>query len=227
MLQSPQQQRRLVALTPRKAGRTGVRVLGCAGQVSAPIGLQILLAHSQAEVAEVLDVATSTQSGVFATTGLRLPAPCSMLVRRLGETLREPRVPQRVLHGHPLRGVELHEHEDKVLGLMGERGAPTLLLKEPLVGAALEQLVVGVVNCRVRAVEERLRGQQVERAPAQAPRVDLGGDVVLLGVELRRPELLGHKALERNRHLFARQRVDGEGHRLPGVAHTHLPLAVF
>mmetsp|Transcript_71586 Transcript_71586/g.197641 ORF Transcript_71586/g.197641 Transcript_71586/m.197641 type:complete len:227 (-) Transcript_71586:727-1407(-) len=151
--------------------------------------------------------------------------------RRMGcgraqRPLRKPGVPERVPHRHAGVRVHVHEREDEVFGLMGQRAAPALLLEEPL-GAVQEERVVRIVDAGISAVEHRLGSQEVEGAPAQTPSVHLRRDILLLHVELWRPELLRHEAIELHRLLLACHGVDREGHRLPRVAHPHVPLLIL
>lgn len=60
-----------------------------------------------------------------------------------------------------------------ILGMLGERRPPALEAEELRVGAPLEQRPIRVVQGGVRGVKNRLRCEQVERAPTQAPRIDL------------------------------------------------------
>mmetsp|Transcript_45117 Transcript_45117/g.130557 ORF Transcript_45117/g.130557 Transcript_45117/m.130557 type:complete len:612 (-) Transcript_45117:359-2194(-) len=236
----PAQQRGLVAVRPSRL----VIGVGRAVRVRSHVCLHIVLPHLLTEA--TLDVAACMTNCSCVEAGslhvlqrrhrrllrlrrrLRLhPPPPRGHARQLLRPLCQPWVPQGVLHRHPLGRVVMHERDDEVFGLVRERGPPALLLEEPLVGPAREERVVGIVDGGVRAVEERLRGQQVEGAPTQAPCIDLCGKVVLLRIELRWPELLGHEAAERHGHLLAGDRVHGEGHRLARVADADLPLAIF
>mmetsp|Transcript_82802 Transcript_82802/g.208507 ORF Transcript_82802/g.208507 Transcript_82802/m.208507 type:complete len:261 (-) Transcript_82802:1646-2428(-) len=138
----------------------------------------------------------------------------------------QPGMAQRFPDRDALPWIDVHELEDEVLRLARQRRAPAFFLEECREGLLLKQLPVRILHGGAGTVEQRLRTQQVECAPAQAPGVDLGGQVVALAIQLRWSELLCDKAAEKHRGLSTSDRIDGEGDALPGVADPDLPLPV-
>mmetsp|Transcript_102438 Transcript_102438/g.264883 ORF Transcript_102438/g.264883 Transcript_102438/m.264883 type:complete len:262 (-) Transcript_102438:1528-2313(-) len=140
--------------------------------------------------------------------------------------LGQPRVVKGIHDRHPLVWHNLHESQDEVHRFRGQVAAPALREEELRDVTALEEEPVRVLSALVGGEEQRLGHEEVEGAPAEAPRVDLRGQVRRLRVDLRRPEVLADEAPERDGLLLARARVDDERGRLPGVAQLHVPVAV-
>jgi len=132
-------------------------------------------------------------------------------------------VVESVVDGHTAPGLNLQKPEDKVqsvwlakIGLSSEKHIEL---------AVLEQQPISVVLRRVAGQEQRLRRQQVVRAPTQTPRVNLGRHVWHLLVQLRRAEGFADQSPELDGHLRSLF-VDLENHSLARIADLHLELAL-
>jgi hypothetical protein len=110
-------------------------------------------------------------------------------------------VAQRIRDRHAPTWLNLQQPEDEIQSY--RRTQVALLLEQRGKVPLLEQEPVRVLLCGISAHKERLRREQVESAPAQAPRVHLRSSIHLLLMQLWRPEGFAHQTTEVHRQFLA------------------------
>mmetsp|Transcript_28990 Transcript_28990/g.46736 ORF Transcript_28990/g.46736 Transcript_28990/m.46736 type:complete len:231 (-) Transcript_28990:341-1033(-) len=112
---------------------------------------------------------------------------------------------------------EIHTQLRTTRRFLSEKGSELIVFKE---------LPICILLCRTCTQEQRLRCEKIERAPAQAPCINLRAIIMLLLVNFWWPEGLTHEAMKLDRNFLATL-VHLELDCLPRIDDFHLVFTVL